>query len=146
MALWDAARKRRAALLGLELVDPPAAFLRGVQRGRRFPGKSSERAGLYVARSGGERRRAVRLVHGRLIDPDTGRPAAHGWVEVHVGAVLVVFDGADSDFYDGASYFAALGAERADVYTAADAGRLVLLTEHYGPWTAGELRAARRQG
>ena len=125
---------------GLDPIDVPARL-------RRAAGGADRRAARHYTAwkylLGHTRESGIRLVHG-IHDGGTGsQPGEQAWVEIDGG---ITFDASTKQFYVSDSFLAAVHAEVNHTYTPDEAARLMLRTDHPGPWSDEERHTADEQG
>jgi hypothetical protein len=114
-----------------ERVVPFSAAIRKSADGKIRLGKCYQRAGYFVMDY-----RDATLVHGTVSigqaksSDGRGIPIAHAWVEFGD----TVYDGVQSQFYSRADYYEKMRAAAEQVYTGAEACRMMLERKTFGPW------------
>jgi len=73
----------------------------------------------------------ARLVHGRIAHAPYFVPLAHAWVELPGD---IVFDGVVQAFFTRDSYYAVMGAQPLETYSASETQRLAEFSGYSGPW------------
>ncbi|MBA3377395.1 MAG: hypothetical protein H0T93_00780 [Chloroflexia bacterium] len=121
---------------GLEPIDVPARLRRGAGGAER-QGTTHYTAWKYLLRHTSEP--GIRLVHGRHDAGSGGEPGEQAWVELDGE---ITFDARTRQFYDTSAFHAAVHAEVNRAYTPTEAARLMLKTDHPGPWSGGERHSA----
>ncbi|QJX01095.1 hypothetical protein [Frigoriglobus tundricola] len=112
--------------------DVPAELRVGTCPVRAYPKKCYIKALEYFLAHVAD---DVVLCHGEVAVAEWGLPFPHAWVELPGG---IVFDGVAQMFCDRDGYQLTLGVapERVRRYTPDEVNRLILESEHAGPWDA----------